>query len=75
MSKIGIIIRREYLSRVKKRMFLLTTLGLPLLMVGFSFLTGYLANSTAEKLNMACSSIICGIVVVIKVLLTLMQES
>jgi ABC-2 type transport system permease protein len=53
MSKIGIIIRREYLSRVTKKMFLLTTLGLPILMLGFSFLTGYLASSTAEKLNIA----------------------
>jgi ABC-2 type transport system permease protein len=53
MSKIGIIIQREYISRVKKRMFLITTLGLPLVMVGFSVLMGYLASTTAEKLNIA----------------------
>jgi ABC-2 type transport system permease protein len=53
MNKIGIIIQREYWSRVKKRMFLLTTLGLPLLMVGFSFLSGYLASSTSQNLNIA----------------------
>jgi ABC-2 type transport system permease protein len=53
MSKIGIIIKREFLSRVTKKSFILTTLGLPLLMVGFSVLMGYLSASTAKKLNIA----------------------
>lgn len=34
MSKIGIIIEREYLERVKKKSFIFTTLLMPLLMVG-----------------------------------------
>jgi ABC-2 type transport system permease protein len=53
MKKIGIIISREYLSRVKKRTFILTTLGLPLVFLGFSFLMGYLASTTQEKLKVA----------------------
>ncbi len=53
MSKLGIIIKREYLSRVKKRTFILTTLGIPLLFVAFSVFMGYLANSTKEKVKIA----------------------
>ncbi len=53
MSKIGIIIKREYLSRVTKRTFILTTIGLPLVMIGFSALMGYLSATTVTKLNIA----------------------
>lgn len=35
MNKTGLIISREYLSRVKKKSFLLTTIGVPLLIMGF----------------------------------------
>lgn len=35
MNKIGIIIQREFLSRTRKRTFLLTTILLPILVVGF----------------------------------------
>jgi ABC-2 type transport system permease protein len=35
MNKIGLIIQREYLSRVKKRSFLLTTILVPLVIIGF----------------------------------------
>lgn len=34
MSKIGIIIEREYLERVKKKSFIFTTILMPLLMLG-----------------------------------------
>jgi ABC-2 type transport system permease protein len=35
MNKILIIAKREFLSRVQKKTFLLTTIGLPLLFFGF----------------------------------------
>lgn len=35
MSKIGLVIGREYFTRVKKKSFLITTILVPLLMVGF----------------------------------------
>ena len=35
MSKIGLVIGREYFSRVKKKSFLVTTILIPLLMMGF----------------------------------------
>jgi len=48
--KTAIIIKREYLSRVKKRSFILTTLLLPILFIVFLFGTSYLAaKSTREK--------------------------
>ena len=34
-KKLGIIIQREYLNKVKKKSFLLTTFGVPLLIAGF----------------------------------------
>lgn len=48
--KTAIIIKREYLSRVKKRSFIITTLLLPLLFIVFMVGTSYLATkSTREK--------------------------
>lgn len=48
--KTAIIIQREYLSRVKKRSFIITTLLLPLLFIVFMVGTSYLATkSTREK--------------------------
>ena len=35
LKKLGIIIQREYLNKVKKKSFLLTTFGVPLLIAGF----------------------------------------
>ncbi|HCT22377.1 MAG TPA: ABC transporter permease, partial [Chitinophagaceae bacterium] len=35
MNKIWIVARREFLTRVQKKTFLLTTIGLPLLIFGF----------------------------------------
>jgi ABC-2 type transport system permease protein len=48
MNKIWIIIKREYLSRVKNRMFLVTTILSPLLLVGLMFLP-ILALKFSEK--------------------------
>ncbi len=53
MKKISIIIQREYLSRVKKRSFILTTLGLPLLMVGFSVLIGFIGAKSKSNMQYA----------------------
>jgi ABC-2 type transport system permease protein len=53
MSKIGIIIQREYLSRVTKRTFILTTLGLPILIILFYAVMGFIIASDNNKLNIA----------------------
>ena len=34
LKKLGIIIQREYLNKVKKKSFLLTTFGVPILIAG-----------------------------------------
>lgn len=52
MKKIRLIIKREYLTRVKKKAFLLTTLLFPTLYMGLIFGTTYLGNSK-QKLNVA----------------------
>ncbi len=50
MKKISIIIQREYLTRVRKRSFILLTLLIPILFIGISVLIGVLAvSSTGEK--------------------------
>lgn len=38
MSKIGIVIEREYMQRVRKKSFIITTILMPLLMLGLSML-------------------------------------
>lgn len=53
MSKIPLIIKREYLSRVKNRAFILTTILMPLLFVGFIFGAAKLSMSGKEKLKIA----------------------
>ncbi len=47
MKKLWVIIKREYLSRVKKRSFLITTLLVPLLIIGFYALMGVLMATNA----------------------------
>ncbi|MNU16886.1 ABC-2 family transporter protein [compost metagenome] len=56
--KTGIIIKREYLTRVKKRSFIITTLLLPLLFIGFSALTTYLTvkSSSAKTVKIVDDS-------------------
>lgn len=44
MNKIGLIISREYLSRVRKKSFLIMTLLAPLLFGGFFFVIGWTAT-------------------------------
>ncbi len=53
MSKIPLIIKREYLSRVKNRTFILTTILMPLLFVGVIFGAAKLSMSGKEKLKIA----------------------
>jgi ABC-2 type transport system permease protein len=53
MNKIWLIIKREYWSRVSKRTFLFTTLGLPILMVGFSALIGFMAAKSGKDYKVA----------------------
>lgn len=53
MKKIILIIRREYLTRVKKRTFLLTTLLFPLLYMGLIFGTSYLGAVSKNTLHVA----------------------
>jgi ABC-2 type transport system permease protein len=49
MSKIGLIISREYLTRVKKKTFILMSFLGPLLIVGFILLTSYLSQDKKGK--------------------------
>ena len=49
MNKILLIIRREYLSRVKKRSFLLVTFLVPLVIIGIYALTIYLTARSFEN--------------------------
>lgn len=48
MNKISIIIRREYLSRVKKKSFLLTTFIVPLLFIGMYVAMIFLTKQSFE---------------------------
>ena len=51
MNKILLIARREFLTRVQKRTFLLTTILLPLLFFGFYALIIYFSVNSDEKYN------------------------
>ena len=55
MNKIKLIAQREFLTRVKKRTFLLTTIGLPLLIFGLYALMIYFAagDSSDKKIAVA----------------------
>jgi ABC-2 type transport system permease protein len=44
MSKIGLIIQREYTTRVKKRSFIIMTILTPILMAAMILIPGYLAS-------------------------------
>lgn len=48
MSKISLIIEREYLTRVQKKSFILMTILSPIVMVALIFAT-YLARTTIER--------------------------
>jgi ABC-2 type transport system permease protein len=53
MSKIGIIIEREYLTRVKNKTFILSTFMLPLVMILFIFGSVFFAIRSREKQKVA----------------------
>ena len=53
MHKIILIIKREFLTRVRKRTFIIGTILFPLLYLGLIFGTGYIADKTKEDLNIA----------------------
>lgn len=44
-----LIIKREYLTRVRKRSFIVMTLLIPLIFIGMSFLIGYLSISSSSN--------------------------
>ena len=51
MSKIGIIIKREFLTRVKKKSFIIMTFLGPLLFLGFLVGAGYISQSDSKTFN------------------------
>lgn len=53
MKKITLIIQREFLTRVRKRTFIIGTILFPVLYLGLIFGTGYIADKTREDLNIA----------------------
>ncbi|OQY92827.1 MAG: hypothetical protein B6D37_13080 [Sphingobacteriales bacterium UTBCD1] len=53
MRKILLIIKREYLTRVRKKTFIITTLLFPILYLGLVFGTGYIAEKTRANLHVA----------------------
>lgn len=53
MSKISLIIHREYVSRVRSRSFILTTFLTPLLFVGLIFGAAFLSYKGKEQLKVA----------------------
>lgn len=55
MSKIGLIIKREYVSRVSKKSFLLMTILGPILMVGFMVGAVLLGKQDDEKVKILLS--------------------
>ena len=53
MNKTLIIIKREYLTRVQKKTFIVATLLLPVLYVGLIFGMGFIAENSRETLSIA----------------------
>jgi ABC-2 type transport system permease protein len=53
MKKVFLIIQREYLTRVRKKSFIVTTLLLPLLFLGLMVGTGYLAKNSVSDMKIA----------------------
>lgn len=52
-SKIGIVIEREYRTRVMKKSFILLTLLMPLIMVGLMFLPALIMSNTSDEQTVA----------------------
>ncbi len=55
MNKIWLVIKREYLTRVRNRSFILSTILLPLFFIGFIFASAYFAASSTESQKVAVS--------------------
>lgn len=53
MNKLSLIIFREYISRVRKKSFVVMTLLTPFLMIAIFVLPTILTNNSTEKLNIA----------------------
>jgi len=53
MHKIILIIKREFLTRVRKRTFIIGTILFPVLYLGLIFGTGYIADKTKQNLKVA----------------------
>lgn len=53
MNKTILIIKREFLTRVRKKTFIIGTILFPLLYMGLIFGTGYIADKTRENLEIA----------------------
>ncbi len=53
MKKISLIIQREFLTRVRKKTFIIGTILFPLLYLALIFGTGYIADKTKEDLKVA----------------------
>ncbi|MEZ5021749.1 MAG: hypothetical protein R2728_00545 [Chitinophagales bacterium] len=53
MNKIWLIFRREYLTKVKKRAFIVTTLVVPILFVAAMIGIGKISQSSSEQISFA----------------------
>jgi len=53
MNKTFLVIGREYITRVRKRTFIISTILFPLLYLGLIFGTGYIAEKSSRKLHVA----------------------
>ena len=53
MNKIILIIKREFLTRVRKRTFIIGTILFPVLYLGLIFGTGYIAAKTKQDMKIA----------------------
>lgn len=53
MKKIILIIKREFLTRVRKRTFIIGTILFPVLYLGLIFGTGYIADKTKQDMKIA----------------------
>lgn len=53
MNKTLLIIRREYLTRIRKKTFLISTILFPLLYAGLIFGTGYITKKSSKVLRVA----------------------
>jgi len=53
MKKIWLIIKREYLTRVRKKTFIISTLLFPILYLGLIFGMGYIADQSKQNLRVA----------------------